>query len=120
MVPCDPELMQANMTLQEEEKGDRVREAEEGHSAETANRNEVGQITVYTDGGCTNPAYRPLRRLPMEYSTLKDTIGTALSLSTGWNKRRGGRNCGLHFAVFEWGREPTEVASDNDGAVNGT
>ena len=35
---------------------------EEENHADIAHRNGVGQITVYIDGGCTNPAHRVLRR----------------------------------------------------------
>ena len=55
LIPSDPVLTKESLLLQEEEGEVRARGDEtEGH--ETVHRNDVGQIVVYTDGGCTNPA----------------------------------------------------------------
>ena len=49
-----------NLKLKEGE--DRIWRRLEGEHSDTVHLNEVGQVVVYTDGGCTYPEYRRPRR----------------------------------------------------------
>ena len=70
LVPRDQRLDQQNMELAEgvDRQVTRREHVEangtQGHETarDTVHLNEVGQVIVYTDGGCTDPQYRRLRR----------------------------------------------------------
>ena len=76
-------------------------------------------MIVYTDGGCSDPAHRQIRR-----------AGCGINYGEGhaWNqgiplqgREHSAARAELRAALWalEWAREPIEIATDNESVVKG-
>ena len=82
--------------------------------------NEVGQVVVHTDGGCTNPEYRRLRRPNYGISYGEGHKWNRAEALRGVEQTAGRAELRAALGAFEWAEESTEVISDNDRVVKGT
>ena len=80
----------------------------------------MGQVIVYTDGGCTDPQYRSLRRATYGVYYADQYAGNKASALTGIEQTAGRAELRAALEAFELAEEPTEVVSDNDWVVKGT
>ena len=118
LVPNDNELDEQNLVLREGEE--EVWRRPGGEHSENLHYNEVGQVVVHTDGGCTNPEYRRLRRATYGISYGEGHKWNRAEALRGVEQTAGRAELRAALGAFEWAEEPTEVTSDNDWVVKGT
>ena len=120
LMPRDPELDRMNEEMPQDETAVVVREEETIEAGtEGFKWNQQGQMVVYTDGGCSEPAHRQLRRAGYGVH-----YGENHSWSQGeplLGREQSAARAELRAAVWalEWAREPVEIATDNESVVKG-
>ena len=75
---------------------------------------------MYTDGGCTDPQYRSLRRATYGVCYADQHAENKASALTGVEQTAGRAELRAALEAFELADEATEVVSDNDWVVKGT